>query len=80
MGGVPAWFEMTRPSKKHGLVVCVRNDEYPVDLEVRKIYRTVPDRAAESHGLVRVIDESGETSTRPSTLRRLSSRRRSRAR
>jgi hypothetical protein len=51
---------MTRPSKKHGFVVCVRNAEYPVDLEVRKIYRTVPDRAAETHGLIRVIDDSGE--------------------
>ena len=51
---------MTRRPNKDRLVVCLRNDEYPVDLEVRKIYRAVPDRDAEAHGLVRVIDESGE--------------------
>jgi hypothetical protein len=51
---------MTRRPNKHRLVVCLRNDEYPVDLEVRKIYRAVPDRDAEARGLVRVIDESGE--------------------
>jgi hypothetical protein len=51
---------MRRRPKPDRLVVCVRNDEYPVDLELRKIYRAVPDRKAEAHGLVRVIDESGE--------------------
>jgi hypothetical protein len=41
-------------------VVCVKNDEYLASLEVRKIYRTLPDANAAAHGLVRVIDESGE--------------------
>lgn len=41
-------------------VVCVKNDDYPVSLEVRKIYRALPEEAAEAHGLMRVIDESGE--------------------
>jgi hypothetical protein len=30
-------------------------------LELRKVYRAVPDPAAESHGLLRVIDESGQS-------------------
>jgi len=41
-------------------VVCVKNDEYLASVEVRKIYRTLPDANAAAHGLVRVIDESGE--------------------
>jgi hypothetical protein len=41
-------------------VVCVNNAGYPVSLEVRKIYRALPDVAASRRGLVRIIDESGE--------------------
>ena len=40
--------------------VCVCNDDYPVSLEVRKIYQVLPDADAERHNQVRVIDESGE--------------------
>jgi len=42
------------------LVVCLENGGYPASLETRKIYVSVPDRAAEKHGMLRVIDESGE--------------------
>jgi len=41
-------------------VVCVKNKNYPASLEVRKIYRSIPDASASAHHLVRVIDESGE--------------------
>lgn len=41
-------------------LICIRNDDYPASLEVRKVYRTIADAEAASHGLVRVIDESGE--------------------
>ena len=41
-------------------LLCVKNDGYPVALEVRKLYRVVPDPTATVHRLVRVIDESGE--------------------
>jgi len=41
-------------------LLCVKNDDYPASLEVRKIYRTLPDKSAESKGLVRVVDESGD--------------------
>ena len=40
-------------------LVCVRNDECE-DLEVRKIYRVLPDATAARDGYVRVVDESGE--------------------
>lgn len=43
------------------LVICVRNDDYLASLELRKIYRSLPEPDAERRrGLIRVIDESGE--------------------
>ena len=40
-------------------VLCVHNDECD-DLEVRKLYRKLPDKRAERDGFLRVVDESGE--------------------
>lgn len=40
--------------------LCVKSRGYAAALEVRKVYRVIPDRAAEAKGLARVIDESGE--------------------
>jgi len=40
--------------------VCIKNEEYPASLEVRKIYRIIPDTRSAEHQLVRVVDESGE--------------------
>jgi hypothetical protein len=42
------------------LVVCVDNEGYPASLERRKLYVTLHDPAAEKHGLLRIIDESGD--------------------
>jgi hypothetical protein len=41
-------------------LLCVRNDEYPASLEVRKVYPVLPDPKAAAKQFVRVIDESGE--------------------
>jgi hypothetical protein len=41
-------------------VVCIKNEAYPVSLELFKIYRVVPDARASENQLLRVIDESGE--------------------
>ena len=41
-------------------VVCIDNDGYPASLEKRKIYIALRDAAAEKHGLLRIVDESGE--------------------
>ena len=38
----------------------MKNDGYVASLEVRKIYRVLPDADAARHRLLRVIDESGE--------------------
>jgi hypothetical protein len=50
---------MTR-SQPRRLVVCIDNEGYPASLENRKIYIALRDAAAERHGLLRVVDESGE--------------------
>jgi hypothetical protein len=46
--------------KEQQFAVCVKNDDYPASLELRKIYEVLPDEKAAKHGLVRIIDESGE--------------------
>jgi hypothetical protein len=47
-------------SQSKQLVVCVINEGYAASLEKRKIYVALRDPTAEKHGLLRVIDESGE--------------------
>ncbi len=42
------------------LVVCIDNKDYPASLERRKIYVSLRDAGAEKHGLLRVVDESGD--------------------
>jgi hypothetical protein len=58
---------MARPRAKR-LVVCIDNDGYGASLESRKIYVALPDAGAEKHGLVRIIDESGDDYLYPGTL------------
>ena len=41
-------------------VVCIDNSEYPVSLELHKIYRVLADEDAARDGDLRVVDESGE--------------------
>lgn len=47
-------------TSKARFVLCVRNKEYPASLELRKVYRLLPDDLATKHRQLRVIDESGE--------------------
>ena len=51
---------MPRKKKEGPYLICVNNEAYPASLEVRKVYRSVPDRVAAARKFVRVIDESGE--------------------
>jgi len=50
------------------LVVCVGNAGYPASLEKRKIYVALRDPAAEKHGLLRIVDESGGGYLYPKTF------------
>lgn len=49
----------THKATRH-YVVCVKNEGYPASLELRKIYEVRPDSDAKLHGLLRIVDESGE--------------------
>ena len=49
-----------KKKKRREFAVCVRNTDYPASLELRKIYQILPDLEATAHGLIRVIDESGD--------------------
>lgn len=40
-------------------VVCIEKGDVE-DLEIRKLYRLIPDEAASARGHLRVVDESGE--------------------
>jgi len=51
---------MPRRKKAEKYVLCIKNESYPASLEVRKLYRVVPDAGASAHAMVRVVDESGE--------------------
>ena len=50
----------TKLSQTNHFAVCLNNKDYEASLEVGKIYQTIPDEIAQSNGLIRVIDESGE--------------------
>ena len=47
------------PTRETGFALCIANRGAD-DLEIRKVYRLVPDKVAAAAGYVRVIDESGE--------------------
>lgn len=51
---------MKNTNKTTTFALCLNNEGYPASLEVGKLYRVIPDQQAESHGLIRVVDESGE--------------------
>src|SRR5438445_6617078 len=60
-------FIMPRPQSKQ-LVICIKNEGYPVSLEKRKIYVALRDPHSEKHGLLRIIDESGDDYLYPKTF------------
>ena len=51
---------------KNKFLLCVDNEGYEASLELRKLYENIPDKEAESHRQVRIIDESGEDYLYPS--------------
>ena len=56
------------PQAVQTFTVCVLNTGYEVSLELHEIYPVLPDGDAQQHGLVRVVDESGEDYLYPETL------------
>jgi hypothetical protein len=49
-------------------VLCINNRGFSASLEQRKVYRAKHDRLAEHHGMVRVVDESGDDYLFPAKL------------
>jgi hypothetical protein len=41
-------------------MVCINNKGFEASLESRKLYAVIADEKASNHGMIRVIDESGE--------------------
>jgi hypothetical protein len=58
-------------SRAKQFFVCIDNDGHHASLEKRKIYVALPDSDAEEHGLLRIIDESGDDYLYPKALFRL---------
>ena len=52
--------EMKQPNLKTQFVICIKNEDYPASLELRKIYQVILDISANEHQYIRIIDESGE--------------------
>jgi hypothetical protein len=40
--------------------ICVKNKGYSASLQLRTVYPGISDPEAESHGMLRIVDESGE--------------------
>lgn len=40
--------------------VCIKNKGYEASLERGTLYRVIPDKEAEAHGYLRIVDGSGE--------------------
>ncbi len=51
---------MNNQNSSSQFVVCINNLENEASLEFGKIYNVIPDADAESDGMIRIIDESGE--------------------
>lgn len=46
--------------RRRQFVMCVRNDENPAALKLRKTYEVIPDGKATRNHKIRVVDELGE--------------------
>ena len=46
-------------------VICINNGANPASLILGKVYRRLHDTEAETHGMVRVIDEDAEDASEP---------------
>jgi hypothetical protein len=49
-----------KKEKNLHFAVCINNEGYKASLELGKLYRVIADKDADAHGLIRVVDESGE--------------------
>lgn len=57
---------MSEPKPRFFL--CIRNDGYAASLQPRTVYAALNDPHAEAHGMLRIVDESGEDYLFPANL------------
>ena len=57
-----------RRSRESMVVMCIDNTDFPASLELRKLYQVLRDPKAESHGQLRIVDESGDAYLYPVTM------------
>jgi hypothetical protein len=57
-----------KPSKKNEIKIAVCITDSEPDLELRKIYKVLPDEAAAKDSHLRIIDESGEDYLYPASF------------
>lgn len=50
----------TECSQSSHFALCLNNEGYKASLEIGKLYRVIADEQATTHGLIRIVDESGE--------------------
>ena len=48
--------------------ICTKNTGYEASLEARKLYTLADDPRARTNGMIRVIDESGESYLYPAQM------------
>jgi len=58
--GVSPSAKAEKKQRPRRFVMCVRNDENPAALKLRKTYEVIPDGKAAANHLIRVVDELGE--------------------
>ncbi|MDZ4805952.1 MAG: hypothetical protein SGI90_13915 [Candidatus Eisenbacteria bacterium] len=51
---------MRQSGRSTQFALCLDSRRYRASLVARKVYKVLPDSDAESHGMLRVVDESGE--------------------
>jgi len=53
---------------KRSFFLCIKNRGYAASLRVRTVYRALNDPEAETHGMLRIVDEFGEDYLFPAGL------------
>jgi hypothetical protein len=53
---------------RQAFFLCIENKGYAASLQVRTVYRGISDPQAESHGMLRIVDESGDDYLFPASL------------
>jgi len=53
---------------RHRMVICILNEDYPANIEKRKVYMVITDKPAERDGFLRIYDENGKDYLYPKDL------------